>query len=432
MRVPVDLANAFGAPFEEMISEFSVAHKLIPDSEALKNKRYLSRSVIPHVKKLSSLFNRLTPKTASEPDEDVEELEKPDQSAGLDPYWKQSSNPSHLRLAYFLYFMPSNLFRIASIWNELGRLGYRWQGLPRLRAIEFGSGPAAGATGIAAGEKIAQIGLPITGDWALIEQDRAALKLGAEWAEKFFQSQGLPDWGTRTFHRTIDIKQGFLPPTAPKFNLWVMSFFLNEILNENTSAEQVAVALMDCWEKHLEDESIIILSEPALKLQSRKLLALRQALLKEFEKRDRADFKLLLPCLGHQTCGAFAAPDDWCHEEVTWWRPPYFKIIDQLAGLDRKTLPFSYLVIARSKKSRAELLPAVGGDATQRLVSPAHKEGKELEFFICGPEGKRRARFKPDQKLSDEDTLQRGDILTDADVRGDVNASRIDHFKNKL
>jgi hypothetical protein len=175
--------------------------------------------------------------------------------------------------------------------------------------------------------------------------------------------------------------------------------------------------------KHLEDESIIILSEPALKLQS---------LLKEFEKRDRADFKLLLPCLGHQTCGAFAAPDDWCHEEVTWWRPPYFKIIDQLAGLDRKTLPFSYLVIARSKKSRAELLPAVGGDATQRLVSPAHKEGKELEFFICGPEGKRRARFKPDQKLSDEDTLQRGDILTDADVRGDVNASRIDHFKNKL
>jgi hypothetical protein len=435
MRVPVDLANAFGAPFEELIAEFSTARQLIPDNQALANKRYLSRSVIPHVKKLSSLFNRLAPKTELHPDEDEQdrpEPEKPDQAAGLDPYWKQSSNPSHLRLAYFLYFMPSNLFRIASIWTELGRLGYRWQGNPRLRAIEFGSGPAAGATGIAAGEKIAQLGLPPNGDWALIEQDRAALKLGAEWAEEFFRSRDFPDWGTRTFHRTIDIKQGFLPPTAPKFNLWVMSFFLNELLGEKASIEQVANALLDCWEKHLEDESIVILSEPALKLQSRKLLALRQAILKEAEKRNFTDLKLLLPCLGHQACGAFAAPDDWCHEEVTWWRPPYFKIIDQLAGLDRKTLPFSYLVFARSKKSRAELLPAVAMSATQRLVSPAHKEGKELEFFICGTEGKRRARFKPEQKQSDEDTLQRGDILTEAEVRGDTNASRIDHFKKKI
>jgi hypothetical protein len=430
MQVPVDLANAFGAPFETLISEFAVSKGLLPDGESIGNKRFLARSVIPHVKKLSALFNRLTPKDARA-SEDLPEGPKVDQGAGLDPYWKQSSNPAHLRLAYFLYFMPSNLFRVASIWSELGRLGYQWKSGPKLKGIEFGSGPAAGATGIAAGEKHCKLGLPLSGDWALIEQDRAALKLGAEWAESFFQNQEFVDWGTRTFHRTIDIKQGFLPPTAPKFNLWVMSFFLNELLGEKNSADEVANALLDAWEKHLENEAIIILVEPALKLQSRKLLELRKSILEQAEKRKFSDLKLLLPCLGNQVCGALAAEDDWCHEEVTWWRPPYFRMIDQMAGLDRKTLPFSYLVFAKSSRSRTEILPTLAGSNpvnNQRLVSPAHSEGKELEFFICGTEGKRRARYKGDKK----NPLQRGDILLDAEVRGDVNASRVDSFKKKL
>src|SRR6185312_14237790 len=161
----------------------------------------------------------------------------------------------------------------------------------------------------------------------------------------YFAEQDLPDWGTRPFHRTIDLnEQGFLPRTAPKFNLWVMSYFLNEIF-EKTPIERVASLLMDSWEAHLEDEALIVLVEPALKLQSRKLLELRSHLIAEAKRRKSQWMKILLPCLGHQSCGALAAEDDWCHEEVSWWRPPYLKNIDQMAGLDRKSLPFSYLVI---------------------------------------------------------------------------------------
>jgi hypothetical protein len=424
MQVPVSLADAFGAPFQELIGQFAVEHELIPDVESLENKRYLTRSIVPHVKKLSGLFNRI--------DKTIPGEEKQDQSAGLDPYWKQSSNPSHLRLAYFLYFMPSNLFRVASIWGELSRLGYEWKGIDRLRGIEFGSGPAAGATGVAAGEKYAPLGLPKQGDWALIEQDKATLKLGAEWAQRYFDNQEMGDWGTRTFHRTIDIKQGFLPPAAPKFNVWVMSFFLNELLGEKATPDQAATALLAAWDKHLDDEALVVMVEPALKLQSRKLLELRKALLRQMEARGETKLKLLLPCLGHQACGALAAAEDWCHEEVTWWRPPYFKIIDQMAGLDRKTLPFSYMVLAKSSRTRDELLPALKGsnpNLNQRLVSPAHSEGKELEFYICGTEGKRKARYRP---KGDDDHVGRGDLLLDAEVRGDANASRIDRFKKKL
>ncbi len=406
MRVPVSLANAFDATFEELIAEFAIREKLLPDVQSLHSNRYISRSVVPHIRKLSSLFNRVDK----------------EQSASLDPYWKESSNPAHLRLAYFLYFMPSNLFRIASVWTELSRLGFKWSASDTLRGIEFGAGPAPGGCAAAAAEKHAPMGLPVAGNWALIEQDRAMLELGSRWAQTYFAQQGRTDWGVRPFHRKLDLKDGFLPRSAPRFNAWIMSFFLNEL---SESPERIAAALIDSWERHLEEEGVVILVEPALKLQSRKLLELRKALLAQIESRKLDWLQILLPCLGHQACGALAEAEDWCHEEVTWWRPPYFRLIDQLAELDRKTLPFSYLVLVRSRRAREEILPGLAGRTRARLVSPAHAEGKEQEFFICQQEGKRRARYRP---RADEEKLERGDILIDAEIRGDVHASRIDRF----
>jgi hypothetical protein len=418
MRVPDSLANAFGEPFERLIAEFSAEHGLIPTTdltESLHSPRFLSRSVIPHILKLSSLFNR---------------VEK-EQSAALDPYWKESSNPAHLRAAYFLYFMPSNLFRAASVWAELGRLGFKLPQLPLLKGVEFGAGPAPGACSAAIASKLGLLDFPSAGNWALIEQDKAMLELGVSWAEKWFAENDRADWGLRPFHRKLQLSgasAGFLPKNAPRFNVWMMSFFLNEF---SEPASDVARALVDGWERHLEEDGIAIIIEPALKLQSRRLLEVRKELLAIREKEGHDWLQILLPCLGHQTCGALAAPDDWCHEEVTWWRPPYFSRIDKLAGLDRKTLPFSYLVVAKSRKKREELLPLLGAstaDRRYRLVSPSHKEGKEQEFFLCGQDGKRRARWRGPGVDVDEERLERGDILNDATVRGAVQASRVERF----
>lgn len=420
------------------MASFCVEQKLIPEPNAIQSTRFLSRSVIPHVRKLSALFNRLEPDramleasgddTPPPPKGKARKFRDGGQGAGLDPYWKESSNPANMRLAYFLYFMPSNLFRVAAIWSELGRLGYKWRGKGPLRAVEFGAGPASGACGIAAGEKHAAVGLPISGNWALIEQDKAMLELGSEWAQEYFLDQGVGDWGTRTFHRQIDFKRGLLPSSAPSFNLWVLSYFLNEA---TLPPRELAELLIKTWDKQLDDEGVVLLVEPALKLQSRKLLNLRSELLAAAKRMNAPWFKILLPCLGHQACGALAAPEDWCHEEVSWWRPPYFRIIDRLAELDRKTLPFSYLVITKSMRSREELLPALAGAApVSRLVSPAHYEGKEQEFFVCGEDGKRRARYRAQGKDDPAAELERGDILSGAEVRGDVNAGRIDRIKS--
>jgi hypothetical protein len=194
-----------------------------------------------------------------------------------------------------------------------------------------------------------------------------------------------------------------------------MSFFLNE---STESPRAMARTLLQAWDDHLEEEGLVILIEPALKAQSRRLLQLRRAIL---EKAEESGLKLLLPCLGHQACGALAEAEDWCHEEVSWWRPPYLRKLDDMASLDRKSLPFSYLVFAKTQRSMQELLPNLRGaaDARYRLVSPAHSEGRDLEFFLCGQSGKRRARYRDDPEL------ERGDILENTELRGDTNATRI-------
>jgi hypothetical protein len=421
MKVPEKLARAFGDDFEKQIAEFVQQQGLLPDLASLHSPRYISRSIIPHIVKLSSLFNR------------VKDGITQDQSSGLDPYWKSGSNPEHLRLAYFLYFMPCNLFRVASVWSELHRLGFSWPA-KHVRAVEFGAGPASGLCGIAAGEKYASLGLPSSIDWALIEQDKAVLELGTKWAQRYLEFLGMKDWGIRSFHRKLEPeKRGFLPRTAPSFNLWLMSFYLNEL---ELDSDALADLLLESWQRHLDEEGLVILIEPALKLQSRRLLELRKSIIQKIHQRKIENLQVLLPCLGHQACGALANPEDWCHEEVTWWRPPYFRKIDQMASLDRKTLPFSYLVIMKSKRRREEILPELAGSEASkrfRLVSPAHSEGKDLEFFVCGEEGKKRARFHPKaEQSSEDDPIQRGSILLETKIRGSEHASRIEEIKKKL
>lgn len=391
MIVSEDLSHAFEGPFESWISQFAATEGLLPDPEALFNSRYLSRAIIPHVMKLSKLFNR----------------DQKDQQSSLSPYWKESSNPAHLRLAYFLYFMPSNAFRMAAVWNELHRLGYQWPH-KELKALEFGAGPGSGVCGIATGEHAASLGLPQTGTWALIEQDKAILELGKKWLEHYFSALGYPDWAIRPFHRKVDLSRELLPRTAPQFNLWIMSFYLNE---SSDSMQEWASKIIKAWNHHLEDEGLFIIVEPALKLQSRKLLELRKELLAH--KKQMEGLQILLPCLGHQACGALSNPEDWCHEEVTWWRPSYFKLIDQMAGLDRKTLPFSYLVLTKSKKPLSEILKLKTKTHPHRLVSPAYAIGKSWEFYACGEDGKHRVRYTPKGAAKSEDAkeLHRGDLV---------------------
>ncbi len=415
MRVPVNLSNAFKTEFEPILTDFLLGEGLIPEQESLKSRRYLTRSVAPHVKTLSELFNRTSTPLGEQTDAIDEES-----------YFTEGSNPANRRLAYLVSFMPCNLFRVASVWSELARLGFKWPfSGQEFKAIEFGAGTASGACGILAGEKFAPLGLPDRGSFALIEQSKPALNLGTKWFEKYGTALGQGTFEARPFHRRIELNQPWLPKNAPKFQLFVMSYFLNECaLSPQVLAEQFVKTV----DRHMEDGGISIIVEPALKLQSRRLLEFRKALLALPEViSGKIPLKLLLPCLGHQACGALAQEDDWCHEEVSWWRPEYLRSLDALVGLDRKTLPFSYLVIQKGAAPLEKALPSLSTDGLRfRLVSPSRPLGQTHEFFICGQDGKRRARWRVPENT---EIPNRGDILEQVDHHGDPALTQIEKAK---
>ena len=406
MRVPVSLVNAFQNDFEPILADFLTKSQLIDLSDDLVNKRFLTRSIAPHVKGFSELFNR----------------KEGAQTDGIDheDYWSEG-NAKNKRLAYLLSFMPPNLFRVASVWAELHRLGFQFPEVKgEFRGLEFGAGVASGACGILAGEKFAPVGLPAQGSFALIEQSKAALQLGAKWFDHLAENYG-QGYQSRSFHRRLELDQPWLPKNAPSFHLMVMSYFLNE---SPLSPEAISLELLKTAENHLEQEGLMIIVEPALKLQSRKLLQLRQALIDRI-RAGNSSLKILLPCLGEQACGALIKEEDWCHEEVDWMRPNYLRELDLLTGLDRRTLPFSYLVIQKTPRSLNEIFSSFQGknEERHRLVSPSKSLSKRTsEFFMCGQDGKRRARFSNEDKIHPD----RGDILQNVKLHGDPALTQID------
>lgn len=378
MRVPVTIVNAFKEEYQPKAEEFlRIAQYLAPE-ESLEARRYLTRSIVPHIQALSNLFNR----------KDGEQTDAID----TETYWKDSNNPKNRRLSYFLGFSASNSFRVASVWGELHRLGFKFQ--PKneeFKLLELGAGLGAGAAGAIFAETSAPLGIGNLKSVSLVEQNKAALEFGAAWIQHLD-----PSWTVKPFHRKVNLAEEWLPKTSPVFDAIITSYFLNE---SGVPANQLAKTLTEFARKHLDENGVMILVEPALKLQSRRLLELRKELI------ALKELKVLTPCLGEQACGALKNPEDWCHEIVTWWRPKFLAELDQITGLDHKFLPFSYLVL--SKKG---FIPRISPTHEEyRLVSPVRKIGRDEEFYVCGIPGKFKALSRTAQaKLGTE----RGDILS--------------------
>ena len=419
MQVSEFLAKGFDLKFQGKLLDFCQANGLLTKEDDPTSHRFLSRSITPHIKKLSGLFNR----------------SETEQIAGIDAkYWKQSSNPDNLRLAYFLYYMPANLFRMASICSELRRHGYTWPIGRKIMGVDFGSGPASAVSGFAASNFFDGDAESIRfGRWALIDQNNKMLELARKWSEFYINDHLGFEWDFATYFRKLEFKKSLLPAAAPSFNLMTFSYVLNEQSGETSDIKQIASNLVRTCENHLEEDGLVIILEPALKDQSRKVLQLRKELL----KLNPSWLKILLPCFNNHDCGALSS-DDWCHEQVSWWRPPYYVEIDKLAELDHKTLPFSYLVFSKTQKQVDEILVKIKGDNPNkrfRIVSPAHKptaRGRDVEFFACGVKGKYRARLNSQQNIQGIEQVGRGSVLIDADITGDIHATRVQSVRKIL
>lgn len=253
--------------------------------------------------------------------------------------------------AYMLFYWPGSYAQMA---QALGHL----PDAPG-RVLELGAGPGpASAAALDAGAL------------ALVAWDHAAPAL--ERLRELMQGFDAP---VKT--QVVDL-QGRLP-AIPKVETIIANHVINELwgdLEDKAQAVQRRASLL----MRLVEESgarALVLVEPALKETSRALLELRGLLLAR-------GFAVQAPCLHQGACPALERDRDWCHGEVFWQQPALVERLGELAGLNKRTLPTSYLVLTTPGQGQAP----VHAPQEFRVVSEAlHTKGR-LSYMGCGVAGR--------------------------------------------
>lgn len=194
-------------------------------------------------------------------------------------------------------------------------------------------------------------------------------------------------------------------------------FIAGTLLNELTDSEARHVTTSAMAAARL----ATILIEPALRVTSRALHALRDELI------VTAGAVVLAPCTHAVTpCPMLADERDWCHEHRPLELPPRAAKLAEATGLRDSGMKFSYLMLAGREQAAN---PARTG--ALRVVSETLKPKGKQEFWVCGPDGRRKLRMLDRHRTDAAKTFRattRGDelcITPKPDERGDVAADAV-------
>ena len=171
----------------------------------------------------------------------------------------------------------------------------------------------------------------------------------------------LPPLGVRLATRRQRLPE--LPEGRPDLVL------LGHVVNELPERDQEA--LLAALKARLAPGGTILILEPALRPQTRRLMALREAF-------REAPWALLAPCPCPGPCPMLPLERQWCVTERPWEPPPWFRALDSAAGLDRRTLTYAFLLARRDAPRPAPRVRIVG--------LPPKQKGK-TQRWLCTPEG---------------------------------------------
>lgn len=266
--------------------------------------------------------------------------------------------------AYLLYYTTCNLLKIHHPLNELARSHF-FERHTRLSVLDIGCGTGTMSLGLSSWleKKVPSSNARFTA-W---DRSSLALSLFQEFYAKF-------NWKYELNTVLLDI--GNTHSISEKYDLITCGNILNEL--SERGEEQFANAL----EKNLSSDGFAILIEPALRLTSRRLLELRDRLLQK-------GWFVYAPCFTHASCPALADPEDWCHHDLTWDRPSFIAIMDEMAGHLRKSLKFSYLILSRQDIHLSDFIfPKRDFTRQFRVVSDLSKEKGRRRIFVCNALGR--------------------------------------------
>ncbi|HYA87029.1 MAG TPA: small ribosomal subunit Rsm22 family protein [Nitrospirota bacterium] len=304
-----------------------------------------------------------------------------------------------LREAYEAYFLPLNLRKILVPLAELDLRCENLFGNDMFRVLDLGCGPGTAMLGVmeffAAGKKRSHL--------AVTAVDHVAENL--KMAEEFFTASKRMrniDASLKTIRSGIE-QMRCLPEMT--FNLIIFSNVLNELfIHDEARIVKRTNLVAEYLNRCLADDGSCIIIEPALRETSRELIEVREGLLKR-------GFHIYAPCLCHAECIALANPRDWCHEDLAWEPSDTIRELDELTGLRKDSLKFSYLIMRKDVQSLAGLY---GINAFRVVSEPLVSKGKR-EFYICGEAGRRLiTRLNKDLAARNKNfgSLQRGDVVS--------------------
>jgi ribosomal protein RSM22 (predicted rRNA methylase) len=185
--------------------------------------------------------------------------------------------------------------------------------------------------------------------------------------------------------------------------------FLGHVLNEHPhlyDGEHLIEWLQKLL-RHLHDDGLIIITEPANKEPSRALQRLRDMIIKS----DLAD--VIAPCPAVHCCPLLERQSDWCFSEYhNTHHPALLKLSQQLSFQD-KIIKSSYLIVTHKSFQRG----------LSRLVGGFMQDEKSvMRRYVCTDIGRQIVSGEP--KLPIElRTRLRGEIITEDELKNYASAA---------
>jgi ribosomal protein RSM22 (predicted rRNA methylase) len=295
-----------------------------------------------------------------------------------------------LRNGYLLYFTTTNFLKVIQPLNEW--LPYYKK--DTLRMLDLGCGTGAASWGLL--EYLDTYSHSIT-DLEITFADH--IKENLDICRRFVSGY---DEKPRTNFVHVDLNNA-ADVTAKfkdmKFDLIIMMNTLNE-LESNSEALRLLNSIVD-------DDTAILIIEPASKNESRRLLSIR-------DEAVKSELTVYSPCTHQMNCPALTKEDDWCFNEVSWERPEFIRYIDDEVGNVRLSLKYSYIILT---KNGATLHQNLTLPVASRIVSEVFHEKGRTRAVICDSDGRGEHTLnKRDKSLSNKQFMEseRFDLITTA------------------
>lgn len=261
--------------------------------------------------------------------------------SSMAPIWDHSPH----RIAYWCYFMPLNFLRLLAVFEEAYRLGFFSN---THEVIDFGAGIG---TGFFAWQYFYQFISSSTASPSLLtnfyslDSSRHATN----------QLRKINDQFPAYFpHQILNTQE--LPQASQDSSLLMLSYSLNEM---------PALPIPFLSFSHL------LLLEPSTQTHSRKLMNLRQELIK-------AGYFIWAPCTHQELCPLFTqSQNDWCHDRIFIQPPDWFQRMEKRLPFKNTNISYSYLLASRMPPP-----PSLG----QRIIGDTlNEKGKARQAICMGP-----------------------------------------------